>query len=163
MDAGSLECDDWSMNLRVFAALAAIAFFGLPSTAARADQAQSTQSALAYEQRLAAAYVHNDANALANLLTSDWIVISARGDTADRPSVVDAVRKGLWVHTTMRISEPRVRIYGNTAVVTYRLADVGIFGGKPFNVQERETDVLLWSDDAWKAALSHESFVNPKH
>lgn len=117
---------------------------------------------MTFEHNLAKAFVDNDADALSTLLSSDWVVISARGDMADRDGVIDAVRKRQWVHTKMEISEPRVRIYGDTAVVTYRLANAGIFGGKPFDVQERETDVLLWDGSAWKAVLSHESFVMPR-
>ncbi len=149
----------FAMPTAKFAAAAAIALFALAGSTAFADQAPTTGSAMTFEHNLAKAFVDNDPSALGPLLASDWVVVSARGGMADRDSVIDAVRKRLWVHKNMDISEPRVRIYGNTAVVTYRLANAGIFGGKPFNVQERETDVLLWNGSAWKAVLSHESFL----
>lgn len=148
------------MRNRTLAIAAAIASFAL-SCPVRADPALPTAAgAIAYEQDLAKAFTTNDPNALAGLLASDWIVVSARGSVADRDSVIDAVRKHQWVHTKMAISETRVRMYGNTGVVTYRLANAGVFGGKPFDVQERETDVLLWNGNAWQAVLSHESFLN---
>ena len=143
-----------------FAAATVIALFAFGCSAALADLAPTADSALAFEQNLSKALVDNDPDALARLLASDWVVISARGSIANRDGVIDAVRKRLWVHTTVDVSEPRVRIYGNTAVVTYRLKNAGILGGKSFNVHERETDVLVWDGSVWKAVLSHESFLN---
>jgi hypothetical protein len=160
MDGARHLCENGDMRYRNFVAAAAIALFAVASSAARADTGPTTDSAMAFEHNLAKALVDNDPNALGRLLASDWIVISARGGVADRDAVIDAVRKGLWVHKTVDISDPRVRIYGNTAVATYRLANVGILGGKPFNVQERETDVLVWNGGEWKAVLSHESYLN---
>lgn len=141
------------------AAGAVIASFVLACGSARADAGPTTDGAMAFEHDLANAFVANDPGALGHLLANDWVVVSAYGDMADRDGVLDAVRKGQWVHKKMDISEPRVRIYGDTAVVTYRLANAGVFGGKPFNVQERETDVLVWSGSGWHAVISHESFL----
>jgi hypothetical protein len=160
MDGPRDLCEYGGMRYEKFAAAAAIALFALTCSTARADPAPTADSAMAFEHNLAKALVDNDPAALSRLLASDWVVVSARGGIADRDAVIDAVRKGLWVHKTVDISEPRVRIYGDNAVVTYRLANVGILGGKPFNVQERETDVLVWNGGVWKAVLSHESFLN---
>jgi hypothetical protein len=37
-----------------------------------------------------------------------------------------------------------VRLYGNIALVTTKVKTSGTFQGKPFDVMERQTDVLLW-------------------
>ncbi len=159
MDGARHPHDYGTMSKRIFAAAAAIALFALAFSMARAGQGPSAESAMAFEHNLADAYVANDPAALGRLLANDWVVISARGGMADRDGVIDVVRKGFWVHKVMKISQPRVRIYGNIAVVTYALKNVGIFGTKHFNVNERETDVLLWDGTGWKAVLSHESFL----
>jgi ketosteroid isomerase-like protein len=57
------------------------------------------------------------------------------------------------------MSEPRVRLYGDTAVVTSKLHPAGTFVGKPFDVNERETDVLRWQGGSWKIVLTHETFI----
>jgi hypothetical protein len=53
-----------------------------------------------------------------------------------------------------------VRVYGNIAVITAKVKLSGIFQGKPFDVAERQTDVLLWKDGGWKSVLTHETKIN---
>jgi ketosteroid isomerase-like protein len=60
---------------------------------------------------------------------------------------------------TFEISEPRVRLYGNTALVTTEVKTSGTFQGKPFDVTERQTDVWLWKDGGWKCVLTHETKI----
>ena len=43
------------------------------------------------------------------------------------------------------------------AVVTTKVKTSGMFDGKPFDVKERQTDVLRWADGRWKCVLTHET------
>lgn len=127
---------------------------------AMADTASPTaESALATEESIAHALQANDTTALDRLLASDWIVVSARGGWVGRDDIIQAIKTGLWTHTMVVISEPRVRIYGTTAVVTEHAAVSGMSGHKPYvNVQECQTDVLVWKDGGWVSELLHETF-----
>jgi ketosteroid isomerase-like protein len=57
----------------------------------------------------------------------------------------------------MELSEPRVRLFGNFAVVTAKVRLAGQRGGKTFDLHERQTDFLRWEDGKWKCILTHES------
>jgi ketosteroid isomerase-like protein len=121
------------------------------------------ESALATVQEMARAMRENDADGIARLLSDDWAVISARGDVAEGKSVFpDGIKSGYLTRNTFELSEPRVRLYGDVAVVTSKVRVAGMFGGKPFDVRERETDVLHWQDAGWKIVLTHESFEQPR-
>lgn len=63
-------------------------------------------------------------------------------------------------HTAYEVSEPRVRLYGNVALVTTKLHNAGISGSehKPYDVMERQTNVWLWKDGFWKCVLTHEAW-----
>jgi hypothetical protein len=61
-------------------------------------------------------------------------------------------------HRAYEVSEPRVRLYGNAALVTTKVHNAGTFGSKPFDVMERETDVWIWKDGSWKCVLTHEAW-----
>ncbi|MGA7622057.1 MAG: nuclear transport factor 2 family protein [Candidatus Acidiferrales bacterium] len=61
-------------------------------------------------------------------------------------------------HTAYEVSETIVRLYGNVALVTTKLHNAGTFGGKPYNVLERQTDVWPWKDGGWKCVLTHEAW-----
>src|SRR5579863_8744321 len=119
----------------------------------------SAASALAAEQELARAMAANDAAGIERLLADDWAVISARGGVGEGKSIFpDGIKSGYLTRKTFEASEPRVRLYGNVALVTTKLHTAGMFGGKPFDVMERQTDVWLWKDGGWKCVLTHETF-----
>jgi ketosteroid isomerase-like protein len=120
-------------------------------------------SALATVQEMARAMRENDADGIARLLSDDWAVISARGDVAEGKSVFpDGIKSGYLTRKTFELTEPRVRLYGDVAVVTSKVSLAGTFDGKPFDVKERETDVLRWQNGSWKIVLTHETFLNPR-
>jgi ketosteroid isomerase-like protein len=101
----------------------------------------TTENALAAEEALARAFRNNDADALSNLFDSSWAVITANGDVAEGPETFPSgIKSGVRTLKTFDMSEARVRLYGNVALITIKLDLAGEFGGKPFDVLERETD-----------------------
>jgi ketosteroid isomerase-like protein len=120
----------------------------------------TAENALTAEQEITKALRENNADAIANLLDDDWIVISAYGGVGEGKSVFpDGIKSGYLTRKTAELSEPRVRLYGNIALVTSKLKTSGMFAGKPFDVTERQTDVLIWKDGAWKSVLTHETKI----
>jgi len=131
--------------------------------AQRPGSGPTAQSALAAEEELARAMRENDADGIARMLTDDWAVISAHGDVAEGKDIFPSgIRAGILTRKTYEISEPRVRVEGNTAVVTTKVHLTGVFNGKPFDVTERVSDVFLWKAGTWKAILTHETFIPAK-
>jgi Domain of unknown function (DUF4440) len=129
------------------------------SLAAAATAAPTAQSAVATDAAISRALQSNDTTTLHGLLASDWIVVSARGGWNGRDDVLQAVKAGVWTHSLATTSRPRVRIYGTTALVTEHAAVSGTFMHKPYeNVQECQTDVLVWKGNGWVSELLHESF-----
>jgi ketosteroid isomerase-like protein len=120
----------------------------------------TTENAMAAEEALARAFRNNDADAISNLLDSSWAVVTANGDVVEGPETFPSgIKSGYRTLRTFDMSEPRVRLYGNVALITIKLDLAGVFGGKPFEVLERETDIWVWKDGGWKCVLTHESFV----
>jgi ketosteroid isomerase-like protein len=119
----------------------------------------TAESVLAAEEEFARALQENDADGIARCLSDDWAVISARGGVGEGKSIFpEGIKKGYLTHKAYEVSEPRVRLYGNVALVTAKVHNAGTFGGKPFDVMERETDVWLWKDGSWKCVLTHEAW-----
>jgi ketosteroid isomerase-like protein len=118
----------------------------------------TAESVLAAEDEYIRAMRENDADGIARCLTDDWAVISAKGGLGEGKLIFpDGVKQGYLTRTAYEFSEPRVRLYGNVALVTVKVHTAGTFVGKPFDVMERETDVWLWKDGSWKCALTHET------
>ena len=84
---------------------------------------------------------------------------SAPGPSAERALAAEqelarALRDNL-TRKTFEISEPRVRLCGDVAVVTAKVRTSGTLQAKPFDVMERQTDVLQWKDGGWRVVLTH--------
>ena len=118
----------------------------------------TVENALAADQELARAIRENDTTGIVRMLDNTWAVITTFGDVAEGPDIFpSSIRTGYRVVKTMEVSEPRVRLYGDVAIVTSKVRLAGDFAGKPFDVMMRQTDVLRWEDGKWKCVLTHES------
>jgi ketosteroid isomerase-like protein len=120
----------------------------------------TAESAWAAEQEIARAMANNDADGITRLLADDWAVIATSGGVGEGKSIfADGIKSGYLTRKTFEISDPRVRLYGDVAVVTAKVRTSGTFQGKPFDVTERQTDVLVWKDGGWKSVLTHETKI----
>ena len=142
-----------------------IAAIASPKAAGTANPAAgpTVESALAADDELTKALRDDDPDGIARLLSDDWVVISARGEVGEGKSIFpNAIKSGHLKHTAYESSEPRVRVYGNVALVTTRLHNAGssVVGSehKPYDAMEIQTDVWLWKDGGWKCVLTHESW-----
>ena len=114
--------------------------------------------ALAADRALATAIGHNDAKGIENLLADDWVVVATSGGIGKGKYVFpDGIKSGALVRKSYELSDVRVRLYGDVAIVTSKVATSGVFGGRAFDVIERQTDVLLWKSGYWKCVLTHET------
>lgn len=130
---------------------------------AQAESGPTATSALAADDALSKAIRENDADGIARWLDKDWAVVSGRGEVGEGVSIFPSgIKSGVLRRTTFETSEPRVRIYGDVALVTTKVKTSGMFGGKPFDVLERQTDVWLRKDGAWKCVLTHETMIPAK-
>lgn len=130
------------------------------ATSGQATPGPTAESALAADEALARAIRENNPDEILRWLDDNWAVISTTGGMGEGPSVFpDGIKSGVLTRKTFELSEPRVRLYGNTAVVTTKVKTSGTLQGKPFDVTERQTDVLFWKNGKWKCVLTHETKI----
>jgi ketosteroid isomerase-like protein len=77
------------------------------------------------------------------------------------PIFPNGIKSGYLTRKTFELSEPRVRVFGNVAVITTKVRTSGMLNGKLFDVIERQTDVLQWEHGGWKSVLTHETKIEP--
>ena len=151
---------------RGFSALAVIAsalVVGPHVAKAQPEIGPSAASALAADDDLSKAIRENNGDGIARWLDKDWAVISTTGGLGEGPSIFpDGIKSGALTRTTFETSDPRVRVFDNVALVTTKVKTSGVLAGKPFDVQERQTDVWLWEGHAWKCILTHETKIPAK-
>ncbi|MDN5858501.1 MAG: nuclear transport factor 2 family protein [Pseudonocardia sp.] len=102
----------------------------------------------------ARAIVSNDAARIGAFMSDDWVIVSESG-VATRDRFLALVDSGELSHSAMdRVSDARVRRYGDTAVLTIRQTNTAHFGGKRFDADEWVTDVFFRRDGRWECVLS---------
>jgi ketosteroid isomerase-like protein len=150
-----------------FSWMGLIGTLSLPIAAAAGASAAETagptpESAMAAEQALNDALRANDTKALEGLLAEDWMVVTTHGGVGDRAGLLGVLRSGDLKRTTMDLSDVSARVYGNVAVVGSTVQMAGRYYGKDFALPERQTDVLIWKDGAWKSVMTHETEIRDK-
>jgi uncharacterized protein (TIGR02246 family) len=107
------------------------------------------------------AIVSDDADRIASFMADDWVIVSWSGVTT-REDFLSYVRSGVLGHSRMEgVGERRVRVYGDTAVLTVRVVSTAQYGGEDLDADEWTTDVFVRRDAAWRCALTHITPVAP--
>jgi ketosteroid isomerase-like protein len=101
------------------------------------------------------AMVENDVEAIGRYMADDWAIIGSDGSVGDKPTFLGLVRSGTLSHDVMESDDLRVRIYGDTAVVTARGVSGGRYQGQPFREFERSSSVFVRQEGQWRCVLTH--------
>ena len=109
---------------------------------------------LEFENEFARAVTSNDADALDELLADDWVIVEPDGSFIDKARFLGVIKSGALSHESMESTDLRVRIYGNTAVVTGLTATKGKFMGQDFASCERATDIFVKQSDRWQCVFT---------
>jgi ketosteroid isomerase-like protein len=117
---------------------------------------------LKLENDFAQAVVKNDADAIDGFLADDWIIVDPDGGIIDKTRFLEVIRSGALSHELMESADWRVRLYGNTALVTGLTTSKGKFMGQDFTSCERATDVFVKQDDRWLCVFTQLTRFNKK-
>ncbi len=113
------------------------------------------------EKDFEAALLRNDRDAIAQFLAEDWIIIGPDGKVIERNRFLEVISAGLLVHTCMETSEARIRVYGDTAVVTGLTTSAGSFAGQEFSSLERATSVYVRQQGTFVCVLTQLTALQP--
>ncbi|NNH75188.1 nuclear transport factor 2 family protein [Nocardia uniformis] len=103
----------------------------------------------------ASAIVSNDPARIAHFMTEDWVIVAESG-ISTREEFLALISSGDLTHSAMdTVDEPRIRVYGDTAVVTARATNTAHYRGDRFDSDEWVTDVFLRRDGEWRCVLTH--------
>ena len=109
---------------------------------------------LKLENEFARAVTSNNADTLDRLLADDWIIVEPDGSIIDKARFLEVIRSGALSHESMKSTDLKVRVYGNTAVVTGLTTSKGKFMGQDFTSCERATDIFVKQSDRWQCVFT---------
>jgi ketosteroid isomerase-like protein len=112
---------------------------------------------LALEKKWNDIYRRGDVAAMDSLLAYDFIITVEDGSTFSKPGYI-AHNGNSTVHVDIsEMSDLKVRMHGNTAVVTGAYYEKGSEKGKPYEYRDRLTDVWMNINGRWRLIASHYS------
>ncbi|MZF86369.1 nuclear transport factor 2 family protein [Streptomyces sp. SID5643] len=121
----------------------------------REPDSEDTRQLARLARGWAEAIVSNDPARIAAFMADEWVIVSDSGiDPKER--FLSLVESGALTHSTMDLTtDPRIRVYGDTAVVTGRLTNTAHYQGERHDADEWTTDVFVRRRGRWLCVLSH--------
>jgi ketosteroid isomerase-like protein len=103
----------------------------------------------------AASIVANDPVRIAGFMADEWVIVSESG-VASKEQFLSLIESGELTHSAMDlVTPPRVRVYGDAAVLTGRVTNTAHYQGTRYDADEWTTDVFVKRDGRWLCVLSH--------
>jgi ketosteroid isomerase-like protein len=108
-----------------------------------------------------AAVKANDAATMDRILADDFVLITGRGKTFSKADLLKAARDKTAVYEHQEELEQKVRVWGDTAVVTALLWIKGTSEGQAFERRLWFSDTYVRTAQGWKYVLGQASLPLP--
>ena len=109
------------------------------------------------ERELATAYLRSDADAIARGVMEDYTLTNSMGKITTRADDIDEAKKNNPKYEVFENHDMKVRVHGDTAVVTGQTHTKGISSGKPFDSEFQFTDTFIRDGGRWRLLAGHVS------
>jgi uncharacterized protein (TIGR02246 family) len=139
----------------------------LPLAAASRSNASPEEDAktvAALDTKYQAAVKANDATTMDQILADDFVLVTGRGKVFSKADLIESARKK-EVTYERQDEEPgtqKVRVWGDTAVVTALLWIKSVQGGKPADYKLWFSDTYVRTPTGWRYVFGQASLPLPK-
>ncbi len=120
-------------------------------------QADDAAAVAALDIEYQAAVKRNDATTMAKILADDFVLVTGSGKTFSKEDLLTEARSGKTTYERQEAGERKVRVWGDTAVVTALLWVKGAEAGKPFESRLWYSDTYVRYADGWRYVFGQAS------
>jgi ketosteroid isomerase-like protein len=145
-------------------ATTALACLALAATsAAQGSRAADEKAVALLDTEYQAAVERNDAEAMAKILLDDFVLVVGSGTVYTKADLLKSARakEFVWEHQVEEPGTQKVRVWGDTAVVTAKLWLKGASGGKAIDKKLWFSDTYVRTSDGWRYAFGQSSLALP--
>jgi ketosteroid isomerase-like protein len=100
---------------------------------------------------------NNDAATMARMLADDFVLVTGLGKTYTKADLLEEARSGRVVYERQEDTNQKVRVWGDTAVVTALLWVKGTDSGKAFDYKLWFSDTYIRTPGGWRYAFAQAS------
>jgi ketosteroid isomerase-like protein len=131
-------------------------------TNARPSATDDAATVAALDTKYQAAVEANDAAGMDSILADDFVLVTGRGKVFTKADLLDEARSKRTKYEYQRDSSQKVRVWGNTAVVTALLLEKGTDSGKPFEKRLWFSDTYVRTPRGWRYVFGQASLPLPE-
>ncbi|HET6175932.1 MAG TPA: nuclear transport factor 2 family protein [Candidatus Sulfotelmatobacter sp.] len=124
---------------------------------ALAQEKADVASIRALEMKWTESYQHRQVDVLSSLLADDYVITTEDGSTYGKVGFVSHNAEPSEHVEVAEMSDLKIRMHGDTAVVTGSYHERGESGGKRYDYHDRLTDVWMKIGGKWLLIASHYS------
>ena len=145
------------MHLRLGSTLILCLFTGLTIPLAAQEKADTATSIRKLEEKWTESYKKRQIDILSSLLAEDFVITVEDGNTYSKMGYITHSADPSVQVDIAELSDLKVRMHGNAAVVTGAYHEKGKSNGKPYEYRDRLTDVWMKVGSKWQVISSHYS------
>ena|SRR5579863_3976298 len=127
----------------------------IPSLPAGAQEESDAAQVRALDLKLTEAYKQRKFDLLASLLDEDFVITFEDGSTYGKTGYISYSAATTTRVDVAEMSDMKVRMHGNTAVLTGFYHERGVEKGGAYDYRDRFTDVWMKSEGKWRLIASH--------
>ncbi len=140
-------------------------FYVTKGTPAESNQQAIAAQIIAREKASVEAWQRKDKAFYADFLAEDATFFSSMNPYLETDPKVNFLPKFEQYAEMIKINDvsmynPRVQVYGDTAILTYNSSAFITMGGQPMNYTSKVTSVYVKQGNTWRVVHAHES-INP--
>ena len=132
------------------------------ATSAPVSTENVEQAVTKLENERVPALLRNDTAFIERVYADDYVVTGANGVVRTRAQVVADIKSGVQKIESITNDDVKVRVYGDTAVVTGRTTQKGEFKGQPSISPVLFTRVYARRGGQWQLVANHSSIIPQK-
>jgi ketosteroid isomerase-like protein len=100
---------------------------------------------------------NNDVATMDRILADDFVLVTGLGKTYTKADLLEEARSKRVIYERQEDSNQKVRVWGDTAVVTALLWAKGTEDGKPFDYKLWFSDIYVRTQNGWRYVLAQAS------
>ena len=153
------------IHFLLFATVIGLILLAVNSTSAETPQQALAAQIIAREKASVEAWQKKDKAFYADFLTEDATFFSSESPYLETEPKENFLPKfdqyvEMFKINDFQMHNPRVQVYGDTAILTYNSSVSVNFGGQPLNYTAKVTSVYIKQGNTWRVVHAHET-VNP--
>lgn len=125
-------------------------------------ETEAKQALEKLERDWADAVKRRDVEAISRIQADDFEFTGPAGELWTKTRSLDFIKAGNLQITSFELSDFRVRLYDDMAVVNFRVVWFGNSGGMDISGPQRMTDVWAKRDGRWQCVASHTTRIPPQ-